>query len=222
MSIVPCSRSLLAPVKISVIAATAALLIGAAISASAASIGVSFVGRGADPADLLAPTDVAGVAPQTHWTNVRDDGNTFDGKATSLSDDSGNLTDVALIYDASDSWNSDGTTTSNDEKLMKGILKANPEPDTAPANNSDRILLTFTNLPTAGVYTVIVYSMENGDSALMDVTLGGPTYYIQQEAVFPGVYYPASVTGPGAYIDANYAGFTNVSPAANGAIAVTC
>src|SRR5437899_682806 len=67
--------------------------------------------------------------------------------------------------------------------------------------------------------------MENGADAKMDMTLGSTTYYIAQENDFDAVgdtYFPASPTGPGTYIDANYGGFTNVSPAANGTITITC
>src|SRR5437016_11028850 len=114
-------------------AVTAVLILAASSSqAATTSIGASFVGRGADPADLLAPADVAGVAPQANWNNLRDDG-VFKGQAGALIDSAGNLTSIALIYDCSDSWNSDGGTTTADEKLMKGIIKCNPEPDGAPA-----------------------------------------------------------------------------------------
>src|SRR5437660_3633997 len=177
MRIVPCSRTLSVLAKNLLITVTASLLLGTASSAWAAAIGVSFVGRGADPGDLLAPTDVAGVYTQANWANVRDDGTTFKGKAPALNDDSGNLTDVALIFDASDSWNSDGaSTTTPDQKLMKGILKANPTPDLTPPGNTDRILLVSSNLPPAGVYTVIVYSIANRANAKMDMPLGSTPY----------------------------------------------
>jgi hypothetical protein len=112
---------------------------------------------------------------------------------------------------------------------MKGIIKANPDPDTAPANNTDRMVFVITNLPPTATYTVIVYLMENdadaavGQIANADVTLGATTYYVQEEFNFTqvGSFIPATSTTPGVYTDANYAGYTNVTPAANGTITIT-
>src|ERR1041385_8022713 len=85
------------------------VLIGATSSSSAStSVGASFVGRNANPADVLAPTESAGVVPQTNWNNVCDDGSTFKGASIPLVDNAGNFTAVQLIYDCSDSWSSDG------------------------------------------------------------------------------------------------------------------
>src|SRR5947207_2487307 len=82
------------------------LLVGVASSSRAAtSIGTSFVGRGATPADVLAPGETAGAVPQSSWNNIYDDGSTFKGSAGSLSDSAANFTGVILLYDCSDSWN---------------------------------------------------------------------------------------------------------------------
>src|SRR5882724_6199755 len=124
----------LAQFKLPLVILSAGFLIGTNSPSSAAtSIGASFIGRGADPADILAPSESAGVVPQTQWNNV-DSGATFKGTSVSLLDSAGSFTDVKIIYDCSDSWNSDGGTTTPNEKLMKGIIKANPDPDTAPIN----------------------------------------------------------------------------------------
>src|SRR5438094_812346 len=156
------------------------LVVAAANSSSAAtSIGASFVGRNATPADVLAPTDSTGVVAQQNWYNVFDDGSTFKGATASLMDSAGNFTSVKIVFNASDSWSSDGPTVTPDDKLMKGIIKANPDPDTAPANNTDRMLFVITNLPPSGSYNVIVYAMENGAGAEMDVSGGSTTYDIE-------------------------------------------
>src|SRR5258707_9349579 len=79
------------------------LLVGAASSSQAAptSIGASFVGRGAEPADILNATDVAGVVPQPWWNNIHDDG-VFTGTRGSLTDSNGTFTAVTLTFAASD------------------------------------------------------------------------------------------------------------------------
>src|SRR5262245_54374638 len=189
---------------------SAALMLGASNAGWAAnSIGASFIGRGADPADILNPTNSAGVVPQTHWNNV-DSGTTFKGTTLSLIDSADTFTGVKIIYDCSDSWNSSGGTVTPNEKLMKGIIKANPEPDTAPANNSERMLFVGTNVP-AGTYNVIVYLMENDidcaqiaggnpagtNCAEVDVTVGATTYYVEQQGVFGGTFTAATSTTPG-------------------------
>src|ERR1051325_3987898 len=98
----------------------AGLLAGAVNSGAAAtSIGVIFVGRNGTPADALAPDEAAGVVAQPNWNNVFDDGSTFDGATASLMDSAANFTSVKIIYDASDSWSSDGPTVTPDDKLMK-------------------------------------------------------------------------------------------------------
>src|SRR5436190_15748435 len=99
------------------------VLIGATCSSSAStSVGASFIGRNATPADNLDPSDLAGVVPQTNWNNI-DSGTTYKGATTPLLDNAGNFTAVQIVYDASDSWSSDGGTSTPDQKLMKGIIK---------------------------------------------------------------------------------------------------
>lgn len=207
--------------KVPLVVMSACLLVGTASSGLAQSIGANFTGRGADPASTLGPAETAGVVPQASWNNVP--GDPFSGTTASLLDSSGNFTGVKLIYEANDSWNSDGPTTTPDERLMKGIHKANPDPDTAPLNNSDRMRFVLTNVPTGGTYNVIVYAAENGANAEMNLTVGATTYYIAEQANFTaagGVFTPATSTTPGSYGDANYGGFTNVTPAADGTITI--
>ncbi len=191
-----------------------------------ASIGASFIGRGAGAGAILLPSETAGAVPQSSWNNVDSGDPVVDGTTLSLLDSAGSFTGVKIIYDAGDSWNSDGGTATPDEKLMKGIIKANPDPDLAPINNSDRMVFTITNLPAGATYNVLVYSSENGAGARMDLTVGATTYYIDQINNFSvqsgGLFVPATSTTAGAYeFGPNYAGYTNVSPAANGTITIT-
>jgi hypothetical protein len=209
--------------KLSSIVVAAGVLVGVTSSSWASNIGGRFLGRN-DLTDYLFRTESAGVFPQTYWNNIDQGGTTFKGASQSLLDDAGNFTYVKIIYDASDAWISDGGTATPNEKLMKGILKANPNPDCAPIDNSDRIRLTITNLPPTGVYNVVVYSMHNGIGAEMSVGIGATTYYIAQENSFTvvGSFVLATSTTPGGYADANYAQFDNVSPAGNGTIVIDC
>src|SRR4051812_42888281 len=113
-------QSVFARLKLPLAILSAGFLLGTASSSSAGtSIGVSFIGRN-DTADhtaaaILGPNDSAGVVPQTHWNNV-DSGSTFKGTSQSLTDSGFNFTDVKIIYDANDSWNSDGGTATPDQK----------------------------------------------------------------------------------------------------------
>ena len=191
----------------------------------AASIGGSFLGRGASPANILNPAETAGVVPQANWNNIdsgEPTGGQLDGTSLAQIDDVGNFTAVKVIYDCNDSWNSDGGTATPDEKLMKGIIKANPDPDLAPANNSERMVFVLTNLSAAGTYDVIVYTTANGGNAKMDLSVGTVTNYILEQNNFTtgGGFVPATSTTPGVYDFASYAGFTNVTPALDGTITI--
>src|SRR6266850_119196 len=211
----------LAQFKLPLVVLSAGFLIGANSSSLAAtSIGASFIGRGADPADILAPSESAGVVPQTQWNNV-DSGGTFKGTTIPLVDSAANFSAVRIIYDCSDSWNSDGGTATPDQKLMKGIIKANPDPDLTPINNSERMLFTITNLTASVSYNVIVYTVANGTGAQMDLNLGATTYYIGEENNFGGTFSLAASVTPGSYDSANYAEFDGVTSTANGTITFT-
>jgi hypothetical protein len=173
----------------------------------------------------MAASDSAGVVAQTFWNNIDSGDPPVDGTSAALIDSTGNFTAVKIIYDASDSWNSDGGTATPDQKLMKGIIKANPDPDFTPSNNTDRMVFVITNLP-AGTFNVIVYAIENGvdtsgtNGAQADISIGSTTYYIEQQGAFNGTFVQATSTTPGSYGDANYAQFNGVSPV-GGVITVT-
>ena len=204
---------------------SACLLVASATPGWAASFGGSFVGRGGGAGAMLSHAESAGVIPQTFWNNIDSGDPVVDGSSLPLIDSAGAFTAVKIIYDCSDSWNSDGGTTTPDEKLMKGIIKANPDPDLAPANNTDRMVFVVTNLPPAGTYNIIVYATANGQFAKMDLSVGSITNYIEEQNNFTtqagGAFLAATSTTPGVYeLGPNYAGFTNVSPAANGTITI--
>ena len=195
------------------------LLIAATTGSLSQTIGVSFIGRNASPADNLAPGDVAGVIPQPNWNNI-DSGTTFSGTTSPLTDSSGNATSITLTFNANDSWSSDGGTATPNERLMKGIIKANPGGATSPpAFNT--MTFTFNNVPS-GSYSAYLYAMENVTGAKMSVNLGTTTYYIAEENIFNDSFVQATSTSLNNYQDANFALFNNVSPAGNGTITITC
>ena len=199
------------------------LLAGVAYTSYAASIGVSFIGRnGGD--DLLGPTDTAGVdaVSQPWWRNINEvqpDG-TFTGYEAALWDNTGKFTAISLDYAATDSWSSDGPTTTPNHKLMKGIIKAVRNNDNT-GNRNDPATFKINGLPAGGVYDVYVYIIENGTGAQGSVELGTVTNFIAVQNSFNGTFVQAASTIPGTYIDANYAKFSNVSIDAQGVIQIT-
>src|SRR5258708_706872 len=195
------------------------LAIGHGSSGWAQLIGVSFIGRNASPADTLAAGDLAGVVSQPNWNNI-DSGATFSGTTAPLTGSSGAVTGVTLTYSANDSWSSDGGTATPNERLMKGVIKANPGGvTTPPANNT--MTFTFNNLP-AGTNDIYVYVMENGTGAKISVNLGSTTYYIAQQNVFNDSFVRATSTTLNNYVSANFALFSGVSSASNGSLTITC
>ena len=227
----PVSKTFVLRSKVFCSVLATSLLLGYTSSWAATSIGANFIGRGDGATFPMLPSDNAGVVPQIRWNNI-DSGATFKGTSESLSDSNGNFYAVKVIYDCSDSWSTGGATTTPNERLMKGIIKANPTPDVAPANNTERMLFVITNLP-AGSYNVLVYLMENdifcdqiaGSSgtncAQATVTLGATSYYVEQQSIFSGLFIKATSTTVGAYTEANYAEFIGVAPAGNGTITFT-
>src|SRR5712671_5802037 len=110
----PLPRCVSAGFKLPLVILSAGFLIGGNSSSLAAtSIGASFIGRN-DTADhtaaaVMAPSDSAGVVPQTQWNNI-DSGSTFKGISSTFLDSGAGFTAVRIIYDCSDAWNSDGGT----------------------------------------------------------------------------------------------------------------
>jgi len=202
--------------KTRLLAAVSASLLAMTAADAATSFGASFLGRNA--ATVLYRDEVAGFVPQPNWNNIP--GEPFTGVTVPLVDSTGAFTAVTLDYTASDSWSSDGPTVTPNDRLMKGIQKANPAPDLAPINGTERMTFVVNGL-NAGTYDVLLYGTHNGSGAEMDVTLGATTFYIAQQAAFDGTFLEATSTTPGAYADANFARFPAVAVAAGGTITIT-
>src|SRR6266403_5093204 len=208
-----------AQIRVSVVMLSTSLIVGLSSYSWAQTIGVSFIGRNASPADNLAPSDVAGVVPEPNWNNI-DSGTSFSGTTPSLTDSDGNDSGVILTFAANDSWSSDGVTATPDQRLMKGIIKANPGGVTTPPA-ANTMTFRFDNIP-AGSYGVYVYAMENVTGGKISINLGATTYYIAEETIFNDTYIQANSTTLNNYQDGNYALFSGVSPAGDGSITINC
>jgi hypothetical protein len=200
-----------------------ALLCATYTASAAASIGANFVGRNADntgPAATLLPDEVAGVVPQSRWTNIGTGTDVYSGNQLLL-DSTGALTLVELVYSANDSWNSDTPLplTSPDAKLMKGIQKANPDPDNDLGPTSI-MTFTFRNLPQ-GSYDVIAYTAHNGGAPIAKFTLGATSYYVQCEVSFGGTFIQGTATTQAEATIANYVRFNDVTTDVDGQIRFT-
>jgi hypothetical protein len=177
-------------------------------------LGVSFLGNTGDrnvESWRMAPTDLAGVVPQTNWSNLQWDnwGNVgapaggFVGISDPLPDSVGNLTAVLLVANCNDAWNADGATDTPDDRLMKGILKE--------GGVGSSMTLTFTNLTRVpAFFDVYVYGNVNGGPVDLDVSIGGTTKYWSEPAAFEGTYTEAASTDPSARAEGNYVKFTGV------------
>jgi len=183
------------------------------------SVAVSYTGRYdpgvtppgcCQPASILAPTDVAGLVPVANWNNI-DNSSVFNGVTPGLTDVSGAATLVTLNYDANDSWNNDAATfTTGDEKMFKGISKANG------ANRQNTY--TFGGLPD-GNYDLFVYLNVNGDGRIGDITAGGNTYvasgntiYFNSQHTFAGSFIQSSSTNPNERGGGNYVRYSSIVP----------
>jgi hypothetical protein len=191
--------------KLAVFVVTVLLLTVAGAKAQL-QIGVSFNGRG-DCAPACATLDAltaAGFLPQVNWNNVTNQ-DVFNGVTPVLNDSNGTPTTVTLTYDANDSWNNDGPSGTGDEKLFKGISKAN--------GNNRVNTYTFNSVP-AGYYDIYVYLNVNGDRRAGDVTAfnGVTNYFISQHA-FAGAYLQVTNINPlGQRDQGNYLVLRGVAP----------
>src|SRR5438105_9921330 len=198
----------------------AGAVVASVYSTYAASVGVNFVGRNSS-VSTLAPSEAAGVVPQANWNNVAESVYVpnFKGTTGPLLDDGGNPTAVTLNFNANDSWNSDGTGTTPDEKLMLGIIKT--------GNNLTNVAtFTFANL-SAGPYDVYVYTdvnsgNNNGTNIPISVKLGSTTYYYQEQHQFSptDTYTQAASTDPANPDAGNYCQFAGAVPV-SGALTIT-
>jgi fibronectin-binding autotransporter adhesin len=176
-------------------------------------IGGSFLGRNNDQS--LAIDELAGVVPQADWNNLGDPFR-FGGPGTQTSGtlqfDNGILgsagtSAVTITVTANDSWNSDGPTTTSNDKLMKGVIKEN--------NNIPNGSLVFNNLQPGFLYSVIAYTPVNNAGASSDWSLTGATPYqtfnIIADNTFDGTFTQGTSTNPGARTaDTDYVRWDNV------------
>lgn len=158
--------------------------------------------------------------PQANWNNIGTGSDIYSGSQL-LRDSDGALTVVELTYQANDSWNSDTPVpvTTPDAKMMKGIQKANPDPDN-DLGPSSIMTFTFDNLPQ-GNYDVIAYTAHNGGAPIARFALGSTVYFAQCEVSFTGTFIQATATTQAAAVVANYVRFNGVAADANGRIQFT-
>lgn len=162
------------------------------------SIGINFSGRASSFSKLLPQTS-AGVVAQQNWHNAPGTTSGFDGSLSQLGDSDFAVTGVIFSWEASDSWNGSGLideTASPDDQLMQGIQKANPNPDLAPVDNTDRMLFTFDNLEPGSSYDVLVYFGHNGGTPRGEVTVNNTTIHIELAELFTGTYVEGTSTDP--------------------------
>lgn len=174
-------------------------------------LGVSFLGD-CDGGDVepwrLAPTDMAGVLPQTHWNNVATTPTLNVGVSDVLVDSQGHQSAVQISYNANDAWNSDGPFDTPNARLMKGVIKeGNGEIGTT-------MTLSFTNL-AAAFYDVYVYGDVNDGLVLLSVNIGDITNYWFEPAAFDEAsgFVQSASTDPNNPVEGNYVKFGGVTPA---------
>lgn len=182
-------------------------------------IGINFVGGGDNLPGALTPVDVAGVVLQENWNNLTG----FDFSQAALKDAAGASTPVTFSATATEHWYS-GTLGAGDANgvLLQGFLStgASTEPFT----------MTLSGVPT-GAYHLIVYSVGFPFQASYEegISLTGsgsyPTYHVKAES---GLEYNAtpvfrqmSSTDANSRAAGNYVQFENVSPAADGSLAIS-
>lgn len=146
-------------------------------AASAASIGVNFVG-GQGPGDgqtrTLAPSDVAGVVPQGNWVNVTGSS----GTNVALTDDTGTPVGTTLTFNAGTggTWSTGNGSGSPNLILMNGYVDS---------FDNQTSTYTFDNVPFAE-YSVLLYvSSDANDGRDASWTLGAQTFFINDDTA-PG------------------------------------
>ncbi len=178
-------------------------------------VGVNFAGRG-DPVNLGA-SEVVGLVPQQNFNNVEvnPDNGTASGNVGPFMNANGEATPVRLNYAGNDSWNSDGPTTTANDRFFRGIHKRASWSGFGP--NS----YTFENVP-AGYYDVYTYMTMNGDNVQLNVAAGDVTYYVVQKHQWGGSFVRASNSSSTGTRDVgNYVLHTNLAPNTAGKLSVT-
>ena len=123
------------------------------LCAQTPSIGVNFVGRYAAFAEL-EPSLTAGIVPQQNWRNAPGHTSGGDGSLSQLSDSEFVVTGTEFSWIATGAYSVPAFVTRDspaNARILAGFQKANPSPDLAPVNDSERMLFTFSNLDVSGV-----------------------------------------------------------------------
>lgn len=153
-----------------------------AAPARAASIGINYVSI--EQSTYLAPTDVAGVVPQSHWNNVKVGGPIFGVGPYYLSDDSGNETASRWPSISQQVTTSVAPTTPNGKLLHGGTL-----PSVAvesPYQHYDLyVYLERSYLPVTSVMA-FVSGVYPARQVLVDTTFSSDL--IEATATVPGNY----------------------------------
>ncbi len=190
---------------------------------STKSIGISFVGSGANGAPTaVLPTDIMGIQPQAYWNNATNGSGTTGDSASepdALVDSSNAASTITFTYATSGTWGSGAGTDTAVERMLNGLTLSNPG---APATYE------FDNVPQ-GSHAVLIY-VVSPPLQFQDVTYtiqGATTQTNYIRAMASGEYnlapgfYRGSSTDPNNPTIADFVRFDGVKPDANGTILVT-
>ncbi|RYD79790.1 MAG: hypothetical protein EOP84_12620, partial [Verrucomicrobiaceae bacterium] len=199
-------------------------------------IGVNFLGRDDSQSGTnfqLGVNEFAGVFPQQDWNNL---GNNVPGQPTgdfsntgytnrtsgllftddSLADSYG-TSGVTVTVSAADSWNSDGPSTTADQRLMSGIIKA---------KTNNPLTLTLSGLDAGSEYRFLAYSQENNSTGDVNFSLTGETayntYFVRQSSAFDGTFTEGTSTDSAARsTGVDYVQWNTVFADATGSLTLT-
>ena len=170
------------------------------------SIGLSFVGGGANGAPTtMNEDDIAGVQPQAYWNNLTGGtGFTGDGTRPDVLKDSDNAdSTITVDYATSGTWGAGTGSDSATQRMLNGLVHTPNSPGT-PAR------ITFGNVP-AGNHAVLVYLVGiPGQNQSGDYWVNGATSQTNYVRVMNADQYKPS---PGFY--SGVSADPNVRPLAN-------
>jgi MYXO-CTERM domain-containing protein len=195
----------------------AVLLLASASPAQAPpSIGLNFSGsQTTGTAHDLAPTESAGVVPQTNWNNILnplqtpamgDTTNVTGPMAGVVVNSAGAATAVTFTFSASNSWSVSTANTTGDAQLHNGYLDSTNDP--VPNNPTT---VTVNNLPFTVPYTVYAYVGSDGNGRSGHATVGNQTFYYLTNTNPFGGHVQATATDLASAANATYVQFDNVT-----------
>lgn len=182
---------------------TLSLLLGAAASLSAASIGFSFNSNRDNASAVMTSTTVAGVVPSTGWVNTDGGGDAVAG-ATGTFENNG----VTVDWSSNGTWNTNNGSSNGDNILMNGYV------DAINAGGAAQINLTGLSALFADGYDVYVYFGSDGNGRTGAVAGPGATFdfstFSAQAGASPFPFVQTTSTD-GSNPDANYALFSGLT-----------